>query len=400
MQYILILLFLLFLTLYSNLIGKIFEKFKLPSLIGMMLAGMLIGPFVFDKTPQTVLTLAPSLKDIALVIILFIGGLEIGVDQIKKIGRPAILLCVIPVTLEGFTVALLSTIFLHFTFLQGLILGFIIAAVSPGILIPSMVNLINKNIGQKKDIPQMLLVGASGDNTVSITLFASFLTIYSQEIHGGSFNFNLQLLSIVVSTCLSIILGWIIAKIGEYTYLKINKIHLKIGLLFIICLTLRWIEILYHVPLFNSLLTIMALGFFIRFYQPDSYKHINGGMNVLWKYVKVYLFTFVGMAINPKLVGGYFYTGIVILACSLFVRSIGVLISLIGVDLTLKERLFCVIAYLPKATVQSAKAGIPLQMGVAGGEIMQALSILSILVTAPLGVIGINMTYKKFLKDS
>ncbi len=146
MNYFIVLLFFIFLAFYSNCIGKIFEKIKFPSLIGMMVAGVIIGPYGLNKTPELALKIAPILKDIALIIVLFIGGLGIGADQIKKIGRPAILLSIIPATLEGFAIAYLSTIFLNFTFIQGAILGFIIAAVSPAVLIPSMVSLIDKNV--------------------------------------------------------------------------------------------------------------------------------------------------------------------------------------------------------------------------------------------------------------
>lgn len=400
MNYFIILLFFIFLAFYSNYVGKIFEKIKFPSLIGMMIAGVLIGPYGLNKTPELALNLAPILKDIALIIVLFIGGLGIGADQIKKIGRPAILLSIIPATLEGFAIAYLSTVFLGFTFIQGAILGFIIAAVSPAVLIPSMVSLIDKNIGQKKSIPQLLLVGASADDTIAITLFTSFLAIYFQKLDGGTFDFKTQLFLIPVSIVVSLIIGWLVGLIGKYSYLKINNNKIKIAVVFTICLVLRFIENKFHFTLYNSLLTIMSLGFFIRYYQVEKYKEIHKGMNEIWKYGKIYLFTFVGMAINPGLVGGYFFIGLTILTYSLSVRSIGVLIALIGTNLTYKERLFCVIAYLPKATVQSAKAGIPLQMGVVGGEVMQAIAILSVLITAPLGAIGINSTYKKLLKNS
>lgn len=400
MNYFIILLFFIFLAFYSNYVGKIFEKIKFPSLIGMMIAGVLIGPYGLNKTPELALELAPILKDVALIIVLFIGGLGIGADQIKKIGRPAILLSIIPATLEGFAIAYLSTIFLGFTFIQGAILGFIIAAVSPAVLIPSMVSLIDKNIGQKKSIPQLLLVGASADDTIAITLFTSFLAIYFQKLDGGTFDFKTQLFLIPVSIVVSLIIGWLVGLIGKYSYLKINNNKIKIAVVFTICLVLRFIENKFHFTLYNSLLTIMSLGFFIRYYQVEKYKEIHKGMNEIWKYGKIYLFTFVGMAINPGLVGGYFFIGLTILIYSLSIRSIGVLIALIGTNLTYKERLFCVIAYLPKATVQSAKAGIPLQMGVGGGEVMQAIAILSVLITAPLGAIGINSTYKKLLKNS
>ncbi len=400
MNYFIVLLFFIFLAFYSNYVGKIFEKIKFPSLIGMMIAGVLIGPYGLNKTPELALELAPILKDIALIIVLFIGGLGIGADQIKKIGRPAILLSIIPATLEGFAIAYLSTIFLGFTFIQGAILGFIIAAVSPAVLIPSMVSLIDKNIGQKKSIPQLLLVGASADDTIAITLFTSFLAIYFQKLDGGTFDFKTQIFLIPVSIIVSLIIGWLVGLIGKYSYLKINNNKLKIAIVFMLCLALRFIENKFHFSLYNSLLTIMSLGFFIRYYEGETYKEIHKGMNEIWKYGKIYLFTFVGMAINPGLVGGYFFIGLTILTYSLSIRSIGVLIALIGTNLTYRERLFCVIAYLPKATVQSAKAGIPLQMGVVGGEVMQAIAILSVLITAPLGAIGINSTYKKLLENS
>lgn len=400
MNYFIILLFFIFLAFYSNYIGKLFEKIMLPSLIGMMIAGVLIGPYGLNKTSELAVNLAPVLKDIALIIVLFIGGLGIGVNQIKKIGRPAILLSIIPAVLEGFTIAYLSTIFLDFTFVQGAILGFIVAAVSPAILIPSMVSLIDKNIGQKKYIPQLLLVGASADDSIAITLFTSFLAIYFQTLNGGNFNFKIQLFSILISILVSLAIGWIVGFIGKYSYFKVKSSVIKTIIVFIICLTLRYIENRFHFTLYNSLLTIMSFGFFVRYYEKDKYGDIHTNMNKLWKYGKIYLFTFVGMAIDPGLVSGYFFVGLTILTYSLSVRSIGVLISLIGTNLSYKEKLFCIIAYLPKATVQSAKAGIPLQMGVVGGEIMQAIAILSVLITAPLGAVGINSTYKALLKDS
>lgn len=400
MNYLLLVLFFILLAVYSNFIGKIFEKIKLPSLIGMMLAGLIIGPYGVDKTPDLALKLAPFLKDTALVVVLFIGGLGIGAEQMKKIGRPAVLLSIVPASLEGFTIAYLSTKFLGFTFIQGGILGFIIAAVSPAVLVPAMVNLIEKKVGEKKSIPQLLLVGASADDSIAITFFTSFLAIYFQKINGGNFDLKAQFVLLPISIIFSLFIGWLISFLGKYSFLKIKNINVKIVVIFLICLLMRIIENKFHLEIFNSLLSVMTVGFFIRYYQNEKYQEILSGMNKIWKYGKIYLFTFVGMAINPKLVGGYFYIGVIILSCSLFVRSLGVLISLIGTDLNKKERLFCIISYLPKATVQSAKAGIPLQMGVVGGEIMQAIAILSVLITAPIGAIGIEMTYEKLLESS
>lgn len=377
--------------------GRIVEFIKLPSLIGMIIVGMIIGPTFLNLVPEVTLNIAPQIKDIALVTVLFIGGLGISLNQMKSIGRPAILLSAIPALIEGLTIAFLSTKFLGFTFVQGGILGFIIAAVSPAVLVPSMVELINKKIGQDKAIPQMLLVGASADDTVAITLFTTFLAVYMSGIDGEKISVISEIVNIPMTIVLSIAIAWILAIITNPIFKKIKENILKIVMAMIICLTIRVIENITHFKLFNSLLIIMIYGFFLRTYLGDMAKGIQDGINIIWKYGKLYLFAFVGMAINPKLVGEYFFIGAFMLLISLTMRSLGVLISLIGTNLTLKERLFCVIAYLPKATVQSAKAGIPLKMGVASGDIMQAVAILSVLITAPIGAIGIKLTSKRFL---
>lgn len=398
MTLIIVLISLLIIGILAHYSGKLIEYIKLPSLIGMMLIGMLIGPSFLNLVPDATLTIAPTLKDIALVTVLFIGGLGISVAQMKQIGRPAILLSAIPATLEGFTIALMAMLFLKFSFVQGSILGFIIAAVSPAVLIPSMIDLINRKVGQDKAIPQMLLVGASADDTIAITLFTTFLGIYMQTTSGEAISVPMQLLMIPLTIIISVAAGFIVYKLSKPIIEKISSSIGKVIITFGLCLLMRVIEKYFHLEIFNSLLTVMIYGFFIRNYVVDSSQMILNQMNRIWKTGKLYLFAFVGMAINPTLVGEFFLIGCGILAISLSVRSIGVLISLIGTNLSFKERIFCVIAYLPKATVQSAKAAIPMQMGVAGGEIMQAIAILSVLITAPIGAIGIKLTSDRLLQ--
>ena len=398
MTLIIVLISLVIIGILAHYSGKLIEYIKLPSLIGMMLIGMLIGPSFLNLVPDATLTIAPTLKDIALVTVLFIGGLGISVAQMKQIGRPAILLSAIPATLEGFTIALMAMLFLKFSFIQGAILGFIIAAVSPAVLIPSMIDLINRKVGQDKAIPQMLLVGASADDTIAITLFTTFLGIYMQTTSGEAISVPMQLLMIPLTIIISVAAGFIVYKLSKPIIEKISSSIGKVIVAFGLCLLMRAIEKYFHLEIFNSLLTVMLYGFFIRNYVVDSSQMILNQMNGIWKTGKLYLFAFVGMAINPTLVGEFFLIGCGILAISLSVRSIGVLISLIGTNLSFKERIFCVIAYLPKATVQSAKAAIPMQMGVAGGEIMQAIAILSVLITAPIGAIGIKLTSDRLLQ--
>ena len=388
---------LLIIGILANYSGLIAEKLKLPSLIGMMIVGMLIGPSYLNLVPQGTLEISSTIKDVALVTVLFIGGLGISLEQIKQIGRPAVLLSVVPATLEGFVIAFLSMKFLGFTFIQGAILGFIIAAVSPAVLIPSMISLIDRKVGQDKAIPQMLLVGASADDTIAITLFTTFLGVYLQNQKGESISIVSQLISIPISIFASILVAFLLFKISEFALRKVKNDYIKVVVVFIISLMMRYVEKTTHTQYFNSLLAVMIYGFFIRNYMKESAQFILDKMNNIWKYGKLYLFSFVGMAINPTLVGEYIYVGLFMLTISLSFRSVGVLLALTGTNLNLKERIFCVIAYLPKATVQSAKSSIPLQMGVAGGEIMQAIAILSVLVTAPLGAIGIKLTSDKLL---
>ena len=388
---------LLIIGILANYSGLIAEKLKLPSLIGMMIVGMLIGPSYLNLVPQGTLEISSTIKDVALVTVLFIGGLGISLEQIKQIGRPAVLLSVVPATLEGFVIAFLSMKFLGFTFIQGAILGFIIAAVSPAVLIPSMISLIDRKVGQDKAIPQMLLVGASADDTIAITLFTTFLGVYLQNQKGESISIVSQLISIPISIFASILVAFLLFKISEFALRKVKNDYIKVVVVFIISLMMRYVEKTTHTQYLNSLLAVMIYGFFIRNYMKESAQFILDKMNNIWKYGKLYLFSFVGMAINPTLVGEYIYVGLFMLTISLSFRSVGVLLALTGTNLNLKERIFCVIAYLPKATVQSAKSSIPLQMGVAGGEIMQAIAILSVLVTAPLGAIGIKLTSDKLL---
>lgn len=398
-KFLIIIISLILIGILANYSGKLVEFIKLPSLMGMILLGMFIGPSFLNLVPQSTLNISSYIKDIALVTVLFIGGLGISLKQMKQIGRPAILLSIIPALLEGLTIAFLSTLFLDFTFIQGAILGFIIAAVSPAVLVPSMVDLIKRKVGQDKAIPQMLLVGASADDTVAITLFTTFLEIYMSRINGEYISITSELISIPITIFISIFIGWLLAFLTKnlLNFIKINASRVIFA--FIICLLIRLVENTFHLEIFNSLLTIMIYGFFLRAFVDDIALKIQDGINVVWKYGKIYLFAFVGMSINPYLVGNYLWIGIVMLIISLTVRSIGVVISLIGTNLSFKERIFCVIAYLPKATVQSAKAGIPLQLGVADGEVMQAIAILSVLITAPLGAIGIKLSSPRLLNQ-
>lgn len=383
---------LILILLASKYISILFEKIQLPGLIGIMLLGMLLGPNILNIVPEVTIQSAPFIKDTALVIVLFIAGLGIKVEQMKKIGRPALLLSIIPALFEGITIMILAVQLLDFTYIQGGVLGFIIAAVSPAVLIPSMLKLIQDRYGSDKSIPEMLMVGASADDTVAITCFTMFLNLQIALTAGRTINFWQYLILIPIIIIFAIICGWMLAKI---TNLWLRYVHLpkalQIGSVCVLVLGIRYLENWLHLEWFNSLLIIMVFGFFLLNTNESFATDVKNQLNRFWKYGKNFLFFFVGMVLNPGLIGQYGILALGLLAISLTIRSIGVLLSLIGTNLTWAERLFCVVAYLPKATVQSAKSGVPLQYGIAGAEVMQAIAIMSVLITAPIGAIGIKV---------
>lgn len=383
----------------AKLFGWLAERLRLPALLGMILFGMLIGPYGFNLLPEIIIGQAGLFKDVALVTVLFIGGLGVSWSQMRQIGRPALLLSSLPALFEGFAVAFVSMWLFGFDFLQGAILGFIIAAVSPAILIPAMVDLVQRRLGTKKAIPQLLLIGACADDSIVITLFTLFLSLYLSRVQGVSSAIGSQLVAIPLMFVVSIGVSWCLAFALKVILPKMQKLALQLAIVIIVLLIMRLAETLWQIPLFNSLLAIMLLGFWLRYYVSELALEIQKAMQHIWQYGRYFLFVFVGVAINPFLIGSHFLSGCVLLAISLTMRSVGVVLSLIGSDLTWRERGFCAAAFIPKATVQSAKAGIPLQAGVAGGELMQALAILSVLITAPLGAIGIQWLAPKLLSD-
>jgi len=372
--------------------GKLIEKLYLPKLMGMIAFGCLANVYLKIIDPLA-LEFGGILKNLALVIVLLIAGLGIKKEQIKKVGRPAILLSLIPVSIEGLMVMFLSMRILKLPMIQAGILGFIIAAVSPAILVPAMVDLIKKGLGKKKAIPQMLLTGASADDSVAIAMFTSFMGMYL----GTSSGIIKNLIAIPISTIIGIIVGTLIAIIVGEVSKKIKSKFFQTVLVGGMAIGIRIIETSYHLKYFNSLLGIMVIGYVITNYYQWLGNNIMDGLGKAWSVGSIFLFTLVGTAIDPSLIGNIFYVGTIIIFISLVVRSIGVLIALIGTNLNIKERIFCVIAYLPKATVQSAKAGIPIQMGVVGGELIQAMAILSVIITAPIGAIGIKLSADKLL---
>jgi len=381
--------------LLGFIVNGIFNKIKLPGLLGMLILGVIIGPYGLNLLSNSILTISPDIRKIALIIILLRAGLGINKRELKEVGITAIKFSCIPGIIEGLFIAIICTKLLGFTFIEGGILGFIIAAVSPAVIVPSMLELIENKIGTNKGIPTIILAGASIDDVFAITIFTSFLSMYG----GNKVNLGLKVLEIPISILLGILLGIIVSIILLQVF-KIFKIRdtKKVLLVLASAILLNSLEgILKDKIEVATLLGVMTIGFVIMEKNNAIGKALSDKFNKMWIFAEIFLFVLVGAQVNISVAIDAGLLGILIILFGLLGRSIGVFICTIGTNLNLKERLFCVIAYIPKATVQAAIGAVPLSAGVASGDIMLAIAFLSILITAPLGAIGVKISSNKFL---
>lgn len=374
--------------LLGLILNYIFEKLKLPGLLGMLLLGILLGPYVFNVLDADLLTISADLRKIALIIILLRAGLGISKNNLSKVGKTALKMSFIPGVLEGFTIAFLAISFFDLSFIEGGILGFIIAAVSPAVVVPSMLSFIENKIGTKKNIPTLILASASIDDVVAITIFTTFLGLYS----GSKVNIGIQLLNIPISILLGITIGFIVGLLLVYLFKKLHIRDTKKVLIIIgIATLLTSLETLLSgiVPV-ASLLGVMTIGFVILEKREIVAKRLAAKFNKIWVFAELLLFVLIGSQVNIEVAFNSGFKGLLLIIIGLISRSIGVFISTLATDLNKKEKLFCAIAYVPKATVQAAIGAIPLSFGIPSGELILALAVLAIVVTAPLGLIGIR----------
>ncbi len=385
----------LLLGLFAN---KLSEKLKMPGLLGMLILGVIVGPHGFNVLQPNMVLISADLRKIALIVILLRAGLGIKKEDLKKIGITALKMSSIPCLVEGLFIALASIKLLNFTFIQGGILGFIIAAVSPAVVVPSMLKLIENNVGAKKGIPTLILAGASIDDVFAITIFGAFLGLYS----GLNVNIGIQLLNIPISIILGIVvgavIGFLLAKsFQRYDIHDAKKVLLILGFSILLSELENMIEMKLQIA---TLLGVMAIGFVIMERLPNIGEKLSGKFGDVWVFAQILLFVLVGAQVDINVALNAGGAGIIIILTGLVGRSTGVIISLFATNLNWKERLFCVIAYVPKATVQAAIGAIPLSLGVESGDVILAIAVLSILITAPLGAIGIHYSSKKLLEQS
>ena len=381
--------------LMGLLLGSIFNKLKLPNLLGMIITGMILGPYAIGALDASILRISPDLRQLALVIILTRAGLSLELEDLKKVGRPAVLMCFIPACFEIMGVILLTPRLLGISILEAAIMGTVIAAVSPAVIVPRMLHLMEEGYGVKKSVPQLILAGASVDDVFVIVLFTAFTALASGgEVSIGSF------VQIPIAIVVGIAIG---IGVGILLVIFFKKWHLRDSMKILIILSISFLLIemehrLVDIVPISGLLAIMTLGIILNRQYGVLAKRLAIKYNKLWVAAEVILFVLVGATVDLNYAIKAGIVAVMVVLGALIIRMLGVFISLLGTTLTANEKLFCMLAYTPKATVQAAIGGIPLTMGLPCGELVLTVAVLAILITAPFGAIGVDNTYRKLLE--
>lgn len=375
--------------------NKLFKAIKLPGLLGMLILGIVVGTNMLNLISKDILTISPDLRKIALIVILLRAGLGINRSTLKKVGKTALKMSFLPCVIEGFAIAFVSKYILNISFIEAGMLGFIIAAVSPAVVVPQMLELINKGKGKENGVPTIILAASSIDDVFAITIFSTFLGLYG----GSNISISGKLLSIPISILLGGGIGILIALLLIWIF---KKFHLRDTEKTLIILASGMLltsleDILKNIVPVASLLGVMVVGFVLLDKYPKVANRISEKFNKVWVFAEILLFVLVGAQVDVKVIVHSGLLGLLVLFIGLVARSIGVYISLMGSNLNLKEKIFCIISFMPKATVQAAMGAVPLASGVASGNLILAIAVLSIIVTAPLGAVGIKYFGDKWI---
>lgn len=374
-------------------LGALARLVRLPPLVGMLAAGILLGPCVLNLLSPDLLNISADLRQLALIIILTRAGLSLELDDLRRAGRPAVLMCFLPASFEVLGMVVLAPRLLGVSALDAAIMGAVVGAVSPAVIVPRMLKLMSEGYGTQKGIPQMILAGASVDDVFVIVLFTSFTSM----AQGGSFSVSALAgvpVSIVLGAAFGLVVGFLLAKFFE-------KLHMrdlvKVVLLLSVAFLLVALEDVIPVP-FSGLLAVLGMGLGLRRWRLPVAERLTAKFGKLWVWAEVMLFVLVGAEVDLKYAAAAGLAAVATVLGVLCFRALGVLLCVAGSKLTKKERLFAVLAYLPKATVQAAIGGVPLAMGLACGQVVLTVAVIAILVTAPLGALAIDASYKKLLE--
>lgn len=380
--------------LFGLLLGGFFKQLHLPSLLGMLIVGIVLGPYGFNLIDSSILDISTQLRQIALIIILTRAGLTLSLHDLKQVGRPAVLMCFLPACCEILGMLLLAPVLLNISLLDAAIMGSVIAAVSPAVVVPRMIWIMENGYGKKKCIPQLVMAGASADDVFVIVLFTAFTSLAG----GGSISF-MQFVRIPLCIITGIIVGTLIGYFLSCFYKKFplqNTIKLII-LLSCAFLLVALEDLIGNFIPFSGLLAVMAAGMALLKFSPPVAEELSPPLSKIWMIAEILLFVLVGATVDI----GYAISAsplvILLVLLVMVFRMAGVFLCLLKSSLSMKERFFCIIAYIPKATVQAAIGGLPLAMGLSCGNIVLTVAVIAILITAPLGALGIDLTYKKLL---
>lgn len=376
--------------------GWICRKIKLPSLLGMLLTGIVLGPYVLNLIDRSILDISAEIRKIALVIILTRAGLGLDLSGLKKIGRPAVMMCFVPATFELLGMLLLAPKLMGLSVLEAAVMGAVLAAVSPAVVVPRMVKLMEEGYGIKEGIPQLILAGASVDDVYVIVLFSTFIGMMQGE--GVSI---VSFVNIPVSIALGIAIGLVVGILLAAFFAKL-EVRDTAKVLIVLCISLLLVvfeDCLTTAITFSALIAIMFIGVGLQKKSEDVAKRISVKYGKMWVAAEVFLFVLVGASVNIGYLGKVGLSAVAVIVCALLFRMLGVFVCLLGTSLNAKERLFAIMAYTPKATVQAAIGGIPLALGFACGDTVLTVAVLAIVLTAPLGAFAIDLSYKKLLSQ-
>ena len=383
-----------YILLLGMFTGWICKKLKLPSLLGMILTGMILGPYVLNLIDDSILNISSDLRRMALIIILMRAGLSLDLNDLKKVGRPAILMCFVPACFEMIGMVILAPQLLGISVIDAAIMGAVVGAVSPAVIVPKMLKLMEEGYGTQKSIPQLILAGASVDDVFVIVMFSAFTGLAQGNSVSIQSFINIPI-SIVLGIMMGCIIGLILAKFFE-------KVHIRDTAKVIILLCLSFILVTLEdsfsslIP-FSALIAIMGMGIALQKKRETMAIRLSIKFNKLWVASEIILFVLVGATVDISYALSAGITTVILILGVLVFRMIGVLICLVKTNLNVKERVFCIIAYTPKATVQAAIGGVPLAMGLSCGHIVLTVAVLAILITAPLGAFMIDKSYKELL---
>lgn len=381
-----------FVLLLGLVLGTLAAKLRLPSLVGMLLAGILLGPCVLNLLSPSLLDISADLRQLALVIILTRAGLSLDVDDLRRAGRPAILMCFLPATFEVLGMVILAPRLLGVSTLDAAIMGAVVGAVSPAVIVPRMLKLMEEGYGTAKGIPQMVLAGASVDDVFVIVLFTSFTGM----AQGGSFSPAALAgvpVSIVLGAAFGLLIGFVLARFFAKFHMRDS---VKVVILLALAFLLVALEDVIPVP-FSGLLAVLGAGLGLRRWRLVVAQRLTAKFGKLWVAAEIILFVLVGAEVDLHYAAAAGLAALATVLGVLCFRALGVLLCVAGSKFTRSERFFAVLAYLPKATVQAAIGGVPLAMGLGCGQIVLTVAVIAILVTAPLGAFAIDFSYKKLL---